>query len=177
MKKTLLSLITITFFLCEASFTGGGMVFAENFGTNLTWTISETTLTISVRSGYTTGTMPYWNNTSSSPLYYTNRPWEKSKTIITTVNINKGVKTSVVMLFMVLQRLLPLILVQALQIHVVSILSARMRFIIVPKLLLYIVMEALPLMPCAIGLTSALMVLMQTRIANLRLRVLRRSFT
>lgn len=92
MKKTLLSLITITFFLCEASFTGGGMVFAADFGTNLTWTISETTLTISVRSGYTTGTMPYWNNTSSSPLYYTNRPWEKSKTIITTVNINKGVK-------------------------------------------------------------------------------------
>ena len=68
------------------------MVFAADFGTNLTWTISETTLTISVRSGYTTGTMPYWNNTSSSPLYYTNRPWEKSKTIITTVNINKGVK-------------------------------------------------------------------------------------
>ena len=86
-------------------------------------------------------------------------------------------KISVVMLFMVLQRLLPLNLVQALQIHVVSILSAHMRFIIVPKLLLYIVMEALPLMPCAIGLTSALMVLMQIRIVPLRLRAHRRSFT
>lgn len=41
MKKTLLSLITITFFLCEASFTGGGMAFAANkVGDTFTYNIS-----------------------------------------------------------------------------------------------------------------------------------------
>lgn len=88
MKKYLLSLTTLALLLCEASFSGGGMAFAADFGTNLTYTISSNTLTISVKSGYTTGSMPYW--TSSN--YTTDRPWENSKTTITTVIINKGVK-------------------------------------------------------------------------------------
>lgn len=48
MKKTLLSLITITFFLCEASFTGGGMAFAFDNG-NYTYTIISSSLrTVSI---------------------------------------------------------------------------------------------------------------------------------
>ncbi len=91
MKKYLLSLITLTFFLCEASFTGGGMAFAADFGTNLTYTISSNTLTISVKSGYTTGSMPYWTSSNYTNAT-TGRPWESRKTNITTVIINKGVK-------------------------------------------------------------------------------------
>ena len=91
MKKYLLSLITLTFFLCEASFIGGGMAFAADFGTNLTYTISSNTLTISVKSGYTTGSMPYWTSSNYTNAT-TGRPWESSKTTITTVIINKGVK-------------------------------------------------------------------------------------
>ena len=63
MKKTLLSLITITFFLCEASFPGGGMAFAETFDytysskeytcTILTDTESSKTVSIAAKSGAT----------------------------------------------------------------------------------------------------------------------------
>ena len=46
MKKYLLSLITLTFFLCEASFTGGGMVFAATTWNNLGETGSDVSATL-----------------------------------------------------------------------------------------------------------------------------------
>ena len=84
MKKTLLSLITITFFLCEASFTGGGIAFATpaSLGNGVTWEISGTTLTI----GYTgegSGEMP---NTWSKD----GAPWYSSRASITTIVIKDG---------------------------------------------------------------------------------------
>jgi len=85
MKKTLLSLITITFFLCEASFSGGGIAFATpaSLGNGVTWEISGTTLTI----GYTgegSGEMP---NTWSKD----GAPWYSSRASITTIVIKDGV--------------------------------------------------------------------------------------
>lgn len=92
MKKTLLSLITITFFLCEASFTGGGMAFAATIlsgdcGTGLTATLDGTTLTISG-----SGAMKNWtssNYTNATPT--TGRPWQSDASSITKVIIESGV--------------------------------------------------------------------------------------
>ena len=85
MKKYLLSLITLTFFLCEASFTGGGMAFATpaSLGNGVTWELDGTTLTI----GYTgegSGVMPDYASE-------TGMPWNGSKTSITSIVVEEGV--------------------------------------------------------------------------------------
>lgn len=85
MKKTLLSLITITFFLCEASFTGGGMAFATptSLGNGVTWELDGTTLTIGYE-GEGSGVMPDYAN-------FTDRPWDDAKGDITSIIIENGV--------------------------------------------------------------------------------------
>ena len=86
MKKYLLSLITLTFFLCEASFTGGG-IFATpaSLGNGVTWELDGTTLTI----GYTgegSGVMPtYSSGTDAS------RPWNSDKASITNIVVEEGI--------------------------------------------------------------------------------------
>ena len=89
MKKYLLTLITLTFFLCEAAFTGGGVAFATpaSLGNGVTWEISGTTLTIGYE-GEGSGVMPDYTNSN-----YTGRPWNSSASTIKTINFESGVTT------------------------------------------------------------------------------------
>jgi len=106
MKKTLLSLITITFFLCEASFTGGGMVFAGNAvgntftSGNYTYTIiSSVDKTVSVKwkSGASPETITIPSTVTYSSTTYKVIAVEdnafKNCTTATTITIGSNVKT------------------------------------------------------------------------------------
>lgn len=83
MKKYLLPLITLSLLLCEASFTGGGVVFAVSSGscgTNVTYTLSDAgVLTI-------TGTGAMTDYASSTAM-----PWNSNKTDVTKIVISEGV--------------------------------------------------------------------------------------
>ena len=85
MKKYLLTLITLSLLLCEASFSGGGMAFATpaSLGNGVTWEISGTTLTIGYE-GEGSGVMPDYANV-------TDRPWDDAKGDITSIIIENGV--------------------------------------------------------------------------------------
>ena len=85
MKKYLLTLLTLSLLLCEASFIGGGMAFATpaSLGNGVTWEISGTTLTIDYSSPGS-GVMPT-NYTSTS------MPWNGNKASITKIQIKDGV--------------------------------------------------------------------------------------
>ena len=87
MKKYLLSLITLTFFLCEASFTGGGMAFADDngiCGTGVTWTYTTSNKKLTISGS---GAMNDYTTSSSQ----TTAPWKnyvndiKSITIANTI--------------------------------------------------------------------------------------------
>lgn len=122
MKKTLLSLITITFFLCEASFTGGGIAFAGNnvgdtfdYDSKYTCTIITTaptnllgkptsngTVSIKAKSGATLpGALSIPSTTSFSGTFYTfsydvvtiEANGFKGKTSITSLTIPNSVTT------------------------------------------------------------------------------------
>ena len=87
MKKTLLSLITITFFLCEASFTGGGMAFAAStsIGNGVSYELKDNDATLVIDySSPGSGAMPT-NYTSTS------MPWNGKKASITKIQIRDGV--------------------------------------------------------------------------------------
>ena len=87
MKKTLLSLISITFFLCEASFTGGGMAFAAStsIGNGVSYELKDNDATLVIDySSPGSGAMPT-NYTSTS------MPWNGKKASITKIQIRDGV--------------------------------------------------------------------------------------
>ena len=100
MKKTLLSLITITFFLCEALFTGGGTAFAFDAGTYYTYTIiSSVDKTVSVK--WKSGTSPE-TITIPSTVTYSSTTYKviavednafKNCTTAATITIGSNVKT------------------------------------------------------------------------------------
>ncbi len=84
MKKTLLSLITITFFLCEASFTGGGTAFAA---TSYTLSADNKTLTITG-----SGAMTDWISSNYTNAT-TGRGWQSNIGTITKIVISEGVSS------------------------------------------------------------------------------------
>ena len=85
MKKYLLSLLTLTLLLCEASFTGGGMAFAATAisGTDLTWDLTDGTLTINYDGSGSSKALPNYTSTSM--------PWNGSKGSISKIVIKDNV--------------------------------------------------------------------------------------